>query len=268
MRSFFFCCFFAFATVLSAQFQMPDFQSGAALALGEISLITPDIAYPINPALLAQSERGTTAVHALQSYWWSEIRNYAASALFPTSSGSYGLRMQQLGIYGFRQNAYELAYGRSILKNLSIGLQLAAFHIKIAEYGEAWSGSYRIGLHYLLHESLSFSVLMQQAIQIPSPSQLKAYEQYRFGAQYLVSNTVNLYVEIEKNVQFPAQLKTGLSYQLMDQLALRVGFNTKPAKPTFGIGYKLGQQLQIDVGNAYHQQLGISTACSVRYYWK
>jgi len=65
-------------------------------------------------------------------------------------------------------------------------------------------------------------------------------------------------LESEQN----AILHLGLEYKIINELSLRIGFSTNPAKNSFGVGYSLNK-MQIDLAINKHQVLGYSPQISV-----
>jgi hypothetical protein len=86
----------------------------------------------------------------------------------------------------------------------------------------------------------------------------------RLGTSYSFSEKLTVLAEAEKNLEYPIRLKTGLDYRIAKQFFFRAGVATQPVEVTFGFGYKM-KSFQLDLGSAYHQQLGWSPHFGLTY---
>ena len=82
------------------------------------------------------------------------------------------------------------------------------------------------------------------------------------GLRYNANQKVSLFTEVSLENEQNGNLHLGLEYKIINELALRTGFSTNPAKISFGVGYTLNK-IQIDVAVNKHQVLGYSPQISV-----
>ena len=81
---------------------------------------------------------------------------------------------------------------------------------------------------------------------------------------YRFANTIFIAVETEKDLEKPAVFKTGVEFELADNLTLRTGLSTKPTLYTFGLGYHY-KGIKASLAFTRHQQLGFTPHFSILY---
>ena len=85
---------------------------------------------------------------------------------------------------------------------------------------------------------------------------------FKLGLRYDANSKLSVFTETELENGENGILKAGLEYKIIEQLQLRTGFSTNPAKNTFGIGYTLNN-IQVDIAINRHQLLGYSPQFSI-----
>jgi hypothetical protein len=80
--------------------------------------------------------------------------------------------------------------------------------------------------------------------------------------RYNANQKVSLFTEVSLENEQNGNLHLGLEYKIINELALRTGFSTNPAKISFGVGYTINN-IQLDVAVKRHQLLGYSPQFSV-----
>ena len=87
----------------------------------------------------------------------------------------------------------------------------------------------------------------------------------RTGGHYDFDNKVTLALEVEKNNLYPLRIKSGIEYNLIERLILRMGFSGKPYNYTGGLGLRFSK-FTTDIGFVYHDNLGITPCFSFQFY--
>ncbi len=87
---------------------------------------------------------------------------------------------------------------------------------------------------------------------------------YLAGIGKSVSPAVRLGVEIIKQEYRPASIQPGLVYQLNEQVQVRMGYQTAPNMPWWGISYAT-KGYQLSLHSRHHQQLGAGFLLSLQF---
>ena len=85
---------------------------------------------------------------------------------------------------------------------------------------------------------------------------------FKLGLQYDANKKVSTFVEGALESEQEGMLKVGVEYRITEQLQLRTGFSSNPAKNAFGVGYTL-KNMQLDIAINRHQILGYSPKISL-----
>ncbi len=257
---------FALSLPLWAQRGAPALFGARGAGMGFAALNFTDINSAFaNQSGLAQLSSLAATVTGEQRFGLAEVRNFAAAAALPTGSGAFGLTLQYYGFDDYNEQKAGLAYARKLSDLIAIGGQFVVLNTRIPEYGNQTSLTFELGLQAELLPEVTIGAHVYSPLRVETLEGEYLPSILRVGASYRPSEQVLLAFEVEKDIDFPTRTKGGIEYQLVEPLALRVGFATAPAIFTFGAGYAVGSQLTIDFGAYYHQQLGLTPAISVTY---
>lgn len=218
-----------------------------------------------NPAGLANLETWAAGAQAEQRFLLSELQLFSAAGALPTASGTFGLQLNYFGFEAYNEQKLGLTYARKLFDQLYLGAQLGLFNLRIPEYGNRTLVTADIGLLAPISRSVSFGMHLVQPMRMEVTEGEYLPTVLRFGLDYQPSEKIHLLAEVEKDIQKTARVHTGLEYQVIDPLFLRVGVATEPASASFGVGYLLAGGLSIDVAAAYHQVLGFTPAFGLIY---
>lgn len=254
------------ALSICAQNGAPPAAGARGAAMGNASVTFNDIHSAFsNQAGLANLQTFSFTTVAEQRFFTNELQTVSAAAALPTTSGTFGLTVNHFGFEGFNQQRIGLAYARKLTEGLSIGAQVMMLNTSIPEYGSKANVSFELGFMSQLLPELHLGA------HVYSPAQIELVEGenlptiLKLGLAYLPSKNVTCTAEIEKDIDFPARVKFGVEYQLVEQLQLRTGVATNPTNLAFGLGYTLKNGLALDVASVYHQILGFTPTVSVAF---
>ncbi|MBN2174150.1 MAG: hypothetical protein JW731_08465 [Bacteroidales bacterium] len=278
--------FFLFTTALvflcsfqtgATEFSRPGGSRGAGLgnsgfALDDFWSVTN------NPAGLAGISDITAGFYFENRFLVKELSTRAGGFALPTPSGVFGINMLYFGYSQYNESKVGLAYGRSIGKVLSLGLQLDYLSTRIAEgYGNKNLVTFEVGIRAKLTDDLALAAHVFNPIGVKLE---KEYDEriptiFRLGASYYFSENIMATVEAEKDTDYKPLFRCGLEYKMIDNVSFRVGYSTLPAKTgsdkisiaslfTFGFGLNF-QKLVIDFAASMHQTLGWSPQVSMYY---
>ena len=190
---------------------------------------------------------------------------YSMVAAMPTSMGTFGATIQYHGFEQFNEQLIGVAYGRKLLEQLALGAQFDFLQVSIPSYGRTSTFTAEIGVQSQIVESLRLGFHIYNPFEIKWLDQETLPTVFTVGLVYQPTNKVGVMAELEKIADFRENIKFGIEYALVEELALRVGFNTNPSLVTFGVGYALTSGLSFDMGSSIHQELGFSPLGGVGY---
>jgi hypothetical protein len=251
---------------LHAQNALPLPGGARGMAMGGTGLTFQEVQSGwSNPAGLAQATAFSAAVFGEQRFTAGEIRQTGAVAALPVQGGALGLSLAYFGFEAYNEQRLGLAYARSLSPNLQLGAQFLAFRTRIPEYGSATNLSFELGLQARL------SPVFRVAARVYNPIRQSVIEGedlpslLAIGLQYQPSPKVRLLLETEKDIAFPVRVRTGLEYQLLSALQLRLGLATEPLQYSFGLGLEAAPGWRIDLATQQHPYLGLSPGVGIVY---
>ena len=218
-----------------------------------------------NQAGLAYLPAFSAAIAAEQRFLVSDIQSFSAAAALPTSSGTFGLTLNYYGFEDFNEQRVGLAYARKLFDKLSIGAQFLYLGTRIPEYGNKASFTFEAGLLMEIIKGLSLGVHVYSPARISLLEDENLPTRLGLGLVYQPSSKVLINVEVEKDIDYKIRLKSGVEYQIVDPLYLRVGVATEPTLVSFGLGVQLKNSVYIDFASSYHQVLGFTPAVGISY---
>lgn len=87
----------------------------------------------------------------------------------------------------------------------------------------------------------------------------------RTGATYFVSPKVLLHTELVTGFDVPFAFKAGSEFELVDNLWLRLGFQSQPTRFNTGAGYQFKNGLRIDLAVYYQRGLEVISSGPLSY---
>jgi len=235
---------------------------GKQAAMGNTSVTFTDV-YAVfsNQAGLAGLNNFSAGIYAENRFLLKDLSMFAVALALPLkrNAGTFGSGITYFGNSLYNERHINLAYGRKLFKDLSIGIELDYVGISIADYGSAHAFTFGIGAQYVFLPKLVGGA----HIYNPLRWRFTDFEEDRLptivkgGLAYLPSEILTIAVEAEKNLDAPMMFKSGIDYRIIEKLSLRAGISTAPFTGTFGIGLNLGN-LKIDFANSFHPVLGYS----------
>jgi hypothetical protein len=82
---------------------------------------------------------------------------------------------------------------------------------------------------------------------------------------YKFNDKLTTTAEFEKDLLYEPTFRAGVEYHLVEPLYVRIGLNTNPMMPSFGMGLHLKKRLILDVAARWHQILGFAPQASLSY---
>lgn len=218
-----------------------------------------------NPAGITALESTSFSFDGAQLYNNSGLLHFHAAAVLPSKKfGTFGVRIQRYGLEGFNYQNYSLTYARPLFVNLKVAATFNFFQFQIDNYGNTFEPNMEIGFLSDLNDNLSLGVHVSNPFPIKISENTNFPTVFTAGASYKVSSVVTINADIEKNIRQRENIKFGFTYDLHPSFVISAGINTFPGTFYFGFALKLNN-IDINLGNAYHQVLGNSTGLGIIY---
>lgn len=237
-------------------------------SMGNASVALTDVwAFHHNPAGLSELKTIHGGISYESRFLLKELQSQSMVVAIPLKKGVVSVGGQFYGFQLYRSTRAGVGYSMLLSERLSMGVQLSYQGLRLTEaYGSKNTMTAEVGIRAKLTDkwSLGFS-----AFNV-GRSKLSSYENDRFtalmrlGTRYKVSEKLLFVAEAEKDLDYALRAKVGMEYEALKQFYVRAGFATNPIEISFGFGYKW-KMIQLDLGSAYHQQLGWSPHFSLTY---
>jgi len=260
MRSYFFIILFS---VLSATTfaQNTDVTSNS---LGGCGLTQTNVWSNLsNQSGLAEITQLSVGVSTKNSFGIKELSTHVAIFALPVSGGVFGLNVAYTGFELYNETKIGLAFGKKLSKSFNVEIQVDYLGIYAdGSTNNKNSFTFEIGAQKRLMRDLTLGthIFNPIAVKLNETEVIPAI--FKLGLRYDANSKVSVFTETELENGENGILKAGLEYKMIEQLQLRTGFSTNPAKNTFGIGYSL-DNIQVDIAIYRHQLLGYSPQFSV-----
>ena len=216
-----------------------------------------------NQAGLAEITQLSVGVSTKNSFGIKELSTHVAIFALPVSGGVFGLNVAYTGFELYNETKIGLAFGKKLSKSFNVGIQ--GDYLGIYADGSTNnknSFTFEIGAQKRLMRDLTLGTHIFNPIAVKLNETEVIPSIFKLGLRYDANSKVSVFTETELENGENGILKAGLEYKIIEQLQLRTGFSTNPAKNTFGIGYTLNN-IKVDIAINRHQLLGYSPQFSV-----
>ena len=261
--------FFLIPIFANAQGWLP--MGGRSNSMANASVAISDLwAFHHNPGALADVEKVSIGFSYENRFLLKELQSQGLVYVQPLKKGVLSVGAQLYGFNEYRTYRFGAGYCLKLSEMFSAGVQLNYQGIRLNEnYGSKNTVTAELGLLAKITENwkIGISVFNLGRAKLSDYQDDRFSTLFRMGSSYTFSKKVIVAVEAEKSIDFPLRFKTGLDYQLVKNFYFRAGFATQPIELTFGFGYKF-KSIQLDIGSAYHQQLGWSPHFSLSFQGK
>ena len=219
-----------------------------------------------NQAGLAFLNQTTLGFHFENRFIIEDLSLAATGFVLPTKTGVFGLSLSYWGFQLYNETKAGLAYSRNFGEKFSAGIQLDYMNVHISEFENKGAVVIEGGLQAQPVDKLWVGA----HIYNPTQTKISEYHQeklptiMRLGTSYMFGSKVLLSVETEISSHANPVYKSGLEYQFIDNLFLRLGISTNPTLNTFGLGYVF-KNIMADFAFSNHPELGIIPHFSLNY---
>ncbi|MFV0592950.1 MAG: hypothetical protein ACK5M7_16345 [Draconibacterium sp.] len=200
-----------------------------------------------------------------------ELSLTAGTFSLPALGGTAGLSFYQFGKGTYKESKLGLAYAKQLSEKLSAALQFDYFSNRFPENEGAFTFlTFECGLLYRLNREITLGAHIFNPVKNGFETYYGKQKMpfiYRVGGHYQLTGNVLFCAEVQKPSALPAQIRTGLEFLPVKNLALRLGASGKPFKYSGGIGYSFAN-FSTDFAFSYHGNLGFTPSVSVQFYLK
>lgn len=219
-----------------------------------------------NQAGLADLGRTSISFFYENQFLVKEMSVRAGVLTFHTGSGNFAVQYNSFGPPQWRESNIGLAYSRYLSKKLSVGLQLNYFGTRLPELNRSVSTySFEIGAIYHLTNKTFLGAHIANPYA-PNITTLNYSEtipwRITIGGHTNFTKEFTLAYQIETIQSEIPIAQIGAQWEATENVFLRGGFNTGPARFFAGFGY-VSSFFTIDAAFSYHQFLGYTPSVSL-----
>ena len=239
-----------------------------SMQMGNASSTLNDVwAYYNNPGALADVDELSVGISYENRFLLKELQTQGLAVAIPIKVGVISVGGHMYGYNQFRSYKAGLGYSMKLSERFYTGVQMNYQGLSLNEnYGSTNSLTAEAGLYAKFNDKWRLGV----SIFNVGRTKLSDFEDDRFstimrlGSSYHFSEKVMVAVEVEKDLEHTPRIKSGIEYQVIENLFVRGGFATSRTEMSFGFGYNF-KVLQLDLGSSYDQILGWSPNFSLTY---
>lgn len=198
-------------------------------------------------------------------YGFSTLNSlYTAGTKRVGEYGVVGLSLKYLGDSELNEQLLGLSYSRKLMDRWYLGIQfdLLSYRSKIS--GNILSPTVEIGTLVKANKSLTFGFHIFNPFGKALSANPYAETLVRLGGEYKVSEKVAILAEAQKFLLVPVSLNIGISYQVIDQLMIRTGYQLQGNQFHVGVSYR-GNTIGIHGATGVHNSLGLSSGAGVSF---
>lgn len=237
-----------------------------SIGLGNASVSFNDINSLFNnQAGLADLEKMGFLFSGQETFRSPNSDNLGVGFAMPSSFGTFGINLNYYESNNLIQIKTGLTYARKLMEKISIGIQFDMLTNQFLTRDRINLFTIEIGLQFELTENLLVG------IHLFNPAKLEIIKDeflptiLRTGAIYTVSKKVLIHAELKSIFNFPLIFNSGMEFELVNNLWLRLGYHTKPNTFNAGIGYLFKNGIRIDLAGTYQQGLELTSSSGLGY---
>jgi hypothetical protein len=249
--------------------------SGARFsAMGNIGVMCADLwSVSHNQAGLGFYDHLSAGFHHENRFTVAEFSLNSAAFTLPTQTGTFGLSFSCFGYSSYHENKAGLAFGKSLNKWFSAGIQFDYLNTYVAdETGNINSMAIEAGIMVKPVKDLSVGV----HIYNPTGSHfngLSVKERipviFSMGAGYNYQDKLFIAIETSKDLEMrPVFYKAGLEYRVKNFLFIRTGvIISEYISNSFGLGLVI-KKIRADLAFSHQQIIGFTPHLSIQYWFR
>ncbi|MBK8504547.1 MAG: hypothetical protein IPL46_21460 [Saprospiraceae bacterium] len=218
-----------------------------------------------NEAGLAHLDHLSAYASAERRFNNEGLNFYSLLGAVPTKFGNFGVSLFYHGYENYNEQLFAIAYARKLIDQLAIGVRFDLVQARIPTYGKTSTATAEFGIQSEISQSVILGAHLYNPFQIEWLENETLPTIFLLGLAYSPTPKIWISGEVEKVSDFKENIKWGIQYSFLEELAIRIGFNTNPALVSFGFGYSLTSGFSFDAGSSVHQELGFSPLGGIGY---
>jgi hypothetical protein len=212
-----------------------------------------------NQACLGSQEKLAIGTFSENRFMVEGLNLGSMTLSLPLADGGIGIRLGYFGFADYNESIVGLAYGRSLGKMASLGIQFNYTAYHITGYGNSGAMSIEIGALFHPAENIRIGCYTLQAAGGNSGNLdgEKLSSIYKMGIGYEASEQVFGILEIIKEESQQVSVNAALHYAFAQAWFAGIGIMTATASPYGWAGWAW-KDLRVDIIVSHHPQLGYS----------
>ncbi|KPL01295.1 MAG: hypothetical protein AMJ91_00635 [candidate division Zixibacteria bacterium SM23_73_3] len=267
---FFVFILFSFSTSAQAAFDN-SFSSAKTLSLGNASVAMTDELSTIlsNPGSLGFLQNKGFQASFSRLFDLDELSEKEFYVAFPYGSFSLGAGFYMFGKRDYYQESLlSFAFSYRIREHLSLGSNLKYMRVSFSsEYDALSTFSIDLGSTYKINNRFQVGFVAKNLNQ---PELVKSSDDistnFSFGLAVFPFDEVTLLLDLTYEERHKEQLHLGQEIKLLENIPLRFGIQTSPARYAFGAGFNF-DKLAFDYAYLNHSVLGDTHKFRFSYLW-
>ena len=208
---------------------------------GAFTAISGDIeSLGYNAAGLMNIEKFNSFFSTKKLYGIDDLKHSAMGIGYGTKkAGAFGFLYEEVGYSLHKERTYQISYGKKINRFMGLGCSVKIYDISITNFGSEKT----IGLDFSyltrVYENLNFGLNIKNFNnpKIGSTIQKPLNKSITAGLAYQTTNfTISL--DAMKEEDFDIQFRGGIEIIVLEDFALRYGYNSEPERSFYGLGFK------------------------------
>lgn len=218
-----------------------------------------------NQALLSKLKSFSVGVYGEKPFLLRALSVYQLAVAQPVGDGMFGMHLAYGGDVDYHASNLALAYGRSLSKQIAVGLQFNYWQQHTRGYNNVTQVGVEGGVLLQPSAALQIGMQVRNALRVVLQKEDRMIPAtYAVAVGYTAAPAVHLHAELIKVDDVPLAVVAGASYQFAERLWARAGINSQTTAFFIAAGYKL-QHFQLEAIGAVHERLGLSPALLITY---
>lgn len=217
----------------------------------------------VNPAGIAGATSFTGVAFYSRPFGLKELDGSGLSIFYPLRIGGAGVAARRFGRSPYEEHVFSLGAGVIVLPTVYVGAAAHLYHLRIASYGSAVTAGLDVGVLVTVGYNVTWGVTIYNL----NRPRIGACEEHlpqvlATGVSITPARSVVMTADLHKDVRYPAEVRIGASYRIVEALAVRCGLQSNPGRFSGGIGLWVGL-VRVDYAAGYHYDLGLTHSVSV-----
>lgn len=252
-----------------AQHGNPTSAGALGLAMGDIKSIHlgPENCFA-NPANNALAQHSSISAFVDNRYFINQLFGAYAGGTLAMKDAGFSIDLYNYGWDKYSESSVGLAYGRKLMKNLSLGLRFKMYNFNIQDYGQQNTYALDIGLNQKINDQLMIGFILSNPVKSELTEDRSIQSAITLGLAYFVNERFTAALEFFKEEDFDLEAKLGFDYQFIEKVGLQMGYQSNAHQFSFGLRISPVQTIDIALSSSLHPTLGISTSAGVNYLFR